>query len=88
MLSYSPSMFFFVKYQRSTGTLLAFEQYASSEELLCALNATDAFDENGHLLLDQDIEIVTLMSSSVDALKVTQSRYFAQSPKDLQPTLR
>lgn len=88
MLGYSPLMLFLVKYRRSTGTLLSFEQFSNTEDQLDALNASDIFDSNGNLVLDHDIEIVALASQSVETLKVTHSNYFKRSPKDLQPTAR
>lgn len=88
MLSYSPLMLFLVKYRRSTGTLLSFEQFSSSQQQLDALNNYENLDESGKLVLDHDVEIVALASESPEALKITHGRYFKRSPKDLQPTVR
>ena len=88
MLGYSPLMLFLVKYQRSTGTLLSFEQFSSPQQQLDALNNCDNLDADGNLILDHDIEIVALASESSEALKITHGRYFKRSPKDLQPTVR
>jgi hypothetical protein len=88
MLSYSPFMLFLVKYRRSTGTLLSFEQFSNTDDQLAALNASDIFDSDGNLVLDHDIEIVALASQSVETLKVTHGNYFKRTPEDLQPTVR
>jgi len=81
-------MLFLVKYQRSTGTLLSFEQFSNSQQQLEALNDSENLDESGNLILDHDVEIVALASESPEALKITHGRYFKRSPKDLQPTAR
>jgi hypothetical protein len=91
MTGYSLPMglkYFLVKYKKSTRTLITFEEFTNTDDQIDALVNSYHFNREGFLNLEDDIEIVALMSQSVDSLKVTHGRYFAKSPKDLQPTLR
>ena len=75
-------MNFLVVYKRSRGELISIEQFDSGDEQIAELSRRESANT------DPDIEIVALLSSSFESLKVTHGRYFMSAPKDLQPTFR